>query len=512
MAVPLDLLHIHSGFLSANAFNANNALIEEALLNTIDRRGGLDNAMEADFDMGMYNIFNLKRAYLGHQAVPFNQLVDFIKGSSTELTSLVDMEDRIYATAGQTDIVLQQITYIPTTNSLMVFVDGVYQRAGLEYMETSNKTLSFVTPLTAGQEVDIFGSRYDAEQFVGLAIEAANSAQQDAADAAQSASDAQDAADLAAWAAGYKFDINNQTGITYTLVADDAGDFVRMNNDLENSVVVPLNGVTPFEIGTIILIRQVGDGKTTVVPTAGVTVNSPYASLFISAADFGVALVKVDTDEWDMVKAFGGVDTDDLEAFTGEFDARIDDLFKELLSSNPTFVVNFKSLQDALQREIDELIARIDGIEEGEGSGNPLEVRVSDLETRVQNVEAAIDAITGGGSAGPEGSAAPNGYADFPANGSSTMTNGLSFRWGSISPTLISNGAEYPVTFSEPFAGDCFQVILGSVVGYSRGGENLSMTVTAQTKSGFTIYNEWNGYESSEGVQDNPIRWFAIGV
>jgi len=353
MGVPVELNNILSGFFSADAYNNNNRLIEEAVGKSLDRTGSADNAMEVDLDMGLKNIFNLKKAVLAHQAVPLQQMLDFLSEGGVD--SLVFMEDRFTAVGGEDVIPFETIEYTPLTNSLMVFVNGQYQRANFEYQETGTKEITFTPALTAGDVVDIFGSKYDAQQYVNLAIEAAASAETDAASAEQSATDAQNSADIAASAAGYKLDVNNQTGTSYTLVLADEGDFVRMDNAAANTVIVPTNSAVAFEIGTIVLVRQIGDGTTTIQPSIGVTVNAPFGSYEISQNDFGVALVKVATDEWDMVKAFGGVDTSDLVAFSQEFDARLQDFYEEILSSDPTFVVNF----DALQNNVDNAVATL---------------------------------------------------------------------------------------------------------------------------------------------------------
>lgn len=353
MGVPLNLSEIYSGFFSADAYNNNNQLIEEAVGKALDRTGATDNAMEVDLDMGLHNIFNLKKAVLSHQAVPLEQLLDVLSEGGVD--SLVFMEPRLTAVGGETVIPFEVIEYTPLTNSLMVFVNGVYQRANFEYQETGTREITFTPALSTGDVVDIFGSKYDAQQYVNLAIEAANTASADATAANQSATDAQSSADIAISAAGYKLDVNNQVGTSYTLQLADEGDFVRMDNAAANTVIVPTNTAVPFEIGTIVLVRQIGEGTTTIQPSIGVTVNAPFNNYDISQNDFGIALVKVSTDEWDMVKAFGGVDTSDLVAFSQEFDARLQDFYQEILSVDPTFVVNF----EALQNNVDGAIASL---------------------------------------------------------------------------------------------------------------------------------------------------------
>jgi len=388
MSIPVNLREIQSGYLTAIAFNENNATLAEAFEKALNREGGDNNAMEADLDMGMNQISNLKAATSNFQAVNLKQVRDLISASSEEIVSLIKMEDRITATDGQTEIELEAVVYTPGTNSLMVFKNGEYQRADEEYLETANNKIEFVTPLSDGDIVDIFGARYDAQQYVELAILASNLAEQYRDEAAQYAADAAASADLAVAAAGYKLDVNNQTGVSYTLTIDDAGDFVRMDNSAENEVIVPSHASVPFEQGTIILIRQIGDGTTKITPALGVTVNAPFDNYEISSSDFGVALVKVDDNEWDMIKAFGGVAGEDLQLLAGEFDARLEELFNEILSADPTFVVNFDSLRNFVNTEVDNLQASFDTLNSNTADA------VNQINTGFADISTQFDAIT----------------------------------------------------------------------------------------------------------------------
>lgn len=385
MGVPLDLGEIYSGFFSADAYNANNTRIEEAVDKALDRTGSSDNSMLVDLDMGLNSIFNVKAAVLPHEAVNLQQLIETLSEGGVD--SLVMMEPRFTAVGGEEVIPFETIQYTPTTNSLMVFVDGVYQRANFEYLETGTQEITFTPALTAGQVVDIFGSKYDAQQYVDLAIKAADSAAESEQNAADSAQIAQDAADIATSAAGYKLDVNNQTGVTYTLELDDEGDFVRMDNPLANKVIVPPASLVNFEEGTVILVRQVGDGTTEIQAGLGVTVNAPYNDYEISQSDFGIALVKIAPDTWDMVKSFGGVATSDLVAFTQEFEARLQEFYNELLSADPTFIVNFDALQTRVDNAIDTINQEFDTLEQN------VTQTVSDISSQFGVIQANFDLI-----------------------------------------------------------------------------------------------------------------------
>lgn len=59
------------------------------------------------------------------------------------------------ATAGQVLITLLLFTYAPNTDTLMVFVNGVLQVSGVDYLESSASTITFTSPLSAGDRVSV---------------------------------------------------------------------------------------------------------------------------------------------------------------------------------------------------------------------------------------------------------------------------------------------------------------------------------------------------------------------
>lgn len=547
MGVPLNLNNIQSGFFSADAYNENNALIEEAVNKALDRTGGSDNAMEVDLDMGLYSIFNLKNAILSHQAVPLQQVRDLLSASSTEVTSLVDIEDRYTATGGEVEIVLENIVYTPATNSLMVFKNGEYQRAGIEYLETGTDRIEFAAALTTGDDVDIFGSRYDAQQYVDLAITAADNAEGFAGDAETSADAAAASAATAASAAGYKLDINDQTGTSYTLQLSDEGDFVRMDNADANTVTVPTNDTVAFEIGTIILVRQIGAGTTTINPAIGVTVNAPFGSYEISQEDFGVALVKVATDEWDLLKAFGGVDTSDLVAFSQEFDARLQDFYEEILSSDPTFVVNFDALQNNVNNAVSALQAEFDTLETNTNDAvtnltasfnvidadftnienqfstiqtnfatiqsdfstlesnfstiqsdfTDIQTEFSGFQTLIEDTNSALDSLNLDGTF--DNSLTTTGYQYLPG--------GLLMQWGSETISPLSSKV---VTFPVEFPNDVLNITLGNLWDQQDSIQEQAVFVRTSSPTSVTLLSRWVGDSGGHSVT-NRVNWFAIG-
>lgn len=351
MGVPLNLKDIQSGFLTASAHTANNTLIEEALDKALDRTGATNNTMQVDLDMGLRNINNVRTAELDHQAIPFRQAANLIVASGDTVTSTAE-RDVFISNAGQTEFTLSNIQYIQGTNSLIVFINGVYQIAGTDYTETTTTSITFNSALQAGDIVVVIGARFNAEVFVTESQGFASAADTSASKAADSATEAENWAnrpedslvpegdgvddysalhwakkaegfkDTAETAAGYQLDINNQSGTSYTLQLADQGDLIRMTNAAANTVIVPTNATVAFPVGTVVNVRQSGTGTTTISPATGVTINAPQDEFTTDGEEFGVAIVKVATDEWDLVKSYAGVRNDQFDssitAGTGE--------------------------------------------------------------------------------------------------------------------------------------------------------------------------------------------------
>jgi hypothetical protein len=98
---------------------------------------------------------------------------------------------------------------------------------------------------------------------------------------------------------------NVQTSTPYTLVLSDASKYIEMNNASANVLTVPLNSSVAFPIGTEITIIQTGAGATTIIPTAGVTVNyysiSGTATRIIKGQWSAATLIKRATDTWVLI-------------------------------------------------------------------------------------------------------------------------------------------------------------------------------------------------------------------
>lgn len=75
--------------------------------------------------------------------------------------------------------------------------------------------------------------------------------------------------------------------------------YVRLNRAIDDSAIVPPNASVAFPLGHQIRIRQVGDGKITIVAGSGVTLNSPFTATTAYKGAV-VTLIKVAINEWDL--------------------------------------------------------------------------------------------------------------------------------------------------------------------------------------------------------------------
>ncbi len=90
----------------------------------------------------------------------------------------------------------------------------------------------------------------------------------------------------------------NQKTSSYTLALSDAGKTINMNVATANDLTVPSDISVPFIVGQRLDIVQTGAGQTTIVASAGVTINSKNSNKKIAARYSGATLIKLDTNTW----------------------------------------------------------------------------------------------------------------------------------------------------------------------------------------------------------------------
>ncbi len=97
-----------------------------------------------------------------------------------------------------------------------------------------------------------------------------------------------------------------QTGTSYTVVLNDNGQVVTMNNSSANTLSIPTNASVAFPVGTQINVLQIGTGQTTIqAVTSGTTsilsTGGTAAAPKLRARYSMATCIKAATDTWYVV-------------------------------------------------------------------------------------------------------------------------------------------------------------------------------------------------------------------
>ena len=95
--------------------------------------------------------------------------------------------------------------------------------------------------------------------------------------------------------------INAQTGTTYTFVAADAGKLVTSSNGSAQTITVPPNSSVAFDVGTQIMVQNIGSANATLAQGSGVTINSKDSAKEINGQWAAATLIKTATDVWTLI-------------------------------------------------------------------------------------------------------------------------------------------------------------------------------------------------------------------
>lgn len=87
----------------------------------------------------------------------------------------------------------------------------------------------------------------------------------------------------------------------YSLTLDDSGSLIEMNVPIANTLIIPSNSLIPFDIGTKIDVIQYGIGRTSIIPSSGITIRSTNNWNKIGAQYGAVSLIKSNTNEWYLI-------------------------------------------------------------------------------------------------------------------------------------------------------------------------------------------------------------------
>lgn len=92
-----------------------------------------------------------------------------------------------------------------------------------------------------------------------------------------------------------------QTGTTYTFVAADAGKLVTSSNGSAQTFTVPPNSSVAFDVGTQIIVQNIGSANCTLAQGSGVTITSVDSNKEIDGQYASACLIKTATDAWTLI-------------------------------------------------------------------------------------------------------------------------------------------------------------------------------------------------------------------
>lgn len=176
---------------------------------------------------------------------------------------------------------LTTIEYPLGVNSLIVIVDGSIVD---NYTETSTTSITWDsgTEPTALQQITFLAGNYvSVDTIYDEIIVARNQA-----------------------VAAARSTITTDATTAYSVLAADENVYRRFTSGSGITVTVDLNATEAIDIGAAFHFNQAGAGQITVAGAVGVTVNS--ASTLTSRTQYsGITLIKVGTDEWDLIGDLG---------------------------------------------------------------------------------------------------------------------------------------------------------------------------------------------------------------
>lgn len=94
---------------------------------------------------------------------------------------------------------------------------------------------------------------------------------------------------------------NAQSGTTYTFVAADAGKMVTSSNGSAQTFTVPPNSSVAYDVGTQIIVQNIGSANCTLAQGSGVTITSVDSNKEIDGQYASAVLIKTATDAWTLI-------------------------------------------------------------------------------------------------------------------------------------------------------------------------------------------------------------------
>lgn len=150
---------LESGYLSAEAINANFAALAELLETLLSRDGTAPNQLEADLDLNGHSLLNTATASDNPTSLVTSQTMkDYVDARAAGLL-VQRIEEQVMAPA-QTTVTLVDVAYKAGANNLAVYVDGVRKFPVSDYVETGDTTLEFSLAFSGGEVLQAVATEF----------------------------------------------------------------------------------------------------------------------------------------------------------------------------------------------------------------------------------------------------------------------------------------------------------------------------------------------------------------
>lgn len=148
MALTFTPESVGGGFTGTDNVQANFQNLATLLQDCLSRSGSAPNTMSSTLDMNSNRIINLPNATGSTEPVTKGQF-DAASGSLTPIGFQVE---KLTGTVGQTVFNFASINYSVGANTLIVFINGIYQDPS-SYTETDSDTVTLSEGVEAGDEL-----------------------------------------------------------------------------------------------------------------------------------------------------------------------------------------------------------------------------------------------------------------------------------------------------------------------------------------------------------------------
>jgi hypothetical protein len=271
-----DVVNLQSEESARATINDNFSKITDALENTVSRDGSTPNAMESELDMDDHRILNVGDPVAGGDAVNLAYVTELLDGIDTAL--LGDINDLPTLVADAETAAAQAIAARDLAEDYRDQAAGFIGSATSAAKWTFGRTIS-ITGDAAGTS-----DPWDGSVNLSFAITLSNGSVTPAKMAAGAAvsnigyTPVNKAGDsltgdvrlnytpttLYDNSVGYRGVPVDVQDATYTFVMADSGRMKRHTSGTPHTFTVPDNATTPFPIGTILVVRNVGAGPVTI--------------------------------------------------------------------------------------------------------------------------------------------------------------------------------------------------------------------------------------------------------